>query len=467
MEGPMPHLTVPTHLRDRFSGALLAPDHPAYDTARRVWNGAVDRRPALIARATSAADVRTVVRHVREHDLPLSVRGGGHSVLGHGVRDGGVLLDLSLMTTVAVDPLARVAWAEGGATWAAMDAATQRFGLATTGGSVGSTGIAGLSLAGGFGHLLRRHGLTVDNLRAVDLVTADGHLVRVDGCHDPELLWGLRGGGGNFGVAVRLAYDLHPVGPLVLAGPVFWPLDQAAEVLRFLDDFAPTAPDDLGVGIVLGSLPPLPFLPAHAYGTPGLGLLISWSGDPAEGERVVEPLLGVGSPVGGLVRPIPYRALQSLLDGAASGGNHAYWRSHRLARFDDDVLDAVLDAAARRTSPLSLLNGWVIGGAASRVDPAATAVGPRTAGYELRFIALWPPGDPAPDRHRDWVRDAWGRLLPSSTGQFATFLSDEGPDGVRRAFGPGLPRLVALKDRWDPTNLFDSNVNITPSGGAS
>jgi len=282
-------------LRERFRGALLRPGEEGYDEARRVWNGAFDFRPVLVARAAGTDDVQTAIRYAREHDLPLSVRGGGHSVLGYGAADDGVMLDLSGLKAVTVDPRTRTARAAGGLTWSEFDLATQRHGLATTGGSVSSTGIGGVTLGGGFGHLMRRYGLTADNLRGADLVTADGDRRHVDAGTDPELLWGLRGGGGNFGVVTAFEYDLHPVGPLVLGGPVFWPIEQAPRVLRFLREFAGDAPDPLGIGIVAMLAPPMPFLPADRYGTPVIGLLPVWCGDPAEGMRVLAPLRRIRS----------------------------------------------------------------------------------------------------------------------------------------------------------------------------
>ncbi|WP_311445655.1 FAD-binding oxidoreductase [Frankia nepalensis] len=351
----------------------------------------------------------------------------------------------------------------GGLTWAEFDLATGRHGLATTGGSVSSTGIGGVTLGGGFGHLMRRHGLTVDNLRAADLVTADGERLRVDAATEPELLWGLRGGGGNFGVVTAFEYDLHPVGPVVLGGPIFWPLEQATQVLRFLREFAPTAPDELGVAVVAMLAPPMPFLPPERYGTPVLGLLPVWCGDLAEGAAALAPLRAVGRPVGDLVRPVPYRAVQSLLDLSASPGNGSYWRSHRLPDLSDAAIDIVVDLVASITSPLSLLNGWMIGGAVSRVAPDATAVGPREPGFELRVIANWRPGDADHERHLSWAREGWARLRPHGAGQYATFLSDEGPAGVQAAYGDRLGRLTALKDRFDPSNVFRLNPNIPTS----
>jgi FAD/FMN-containing dehydrogenase len=455
-------------LRGRFRGALLRPGEEGYEEARRVWNGAVDHRPALIARCAGADDVAEAVRYAREQELPLSVRGGGHSVLGHSVSDGGVMVDLSLLKAVSVDPAARVARAAGGLVWAELDLATQRYGLATPGGSVSSAGIGGLTLAGGFGHLMRKHGLTVDNLRAVDLVTAEGERLRVDARTEPELFWGLRGGGGNFGIATAFEYDLHPVGPIVLGGPVYWPIDQAPEVLRFLRELAPDAPDELGVMLVAHRAPPLPFLPADRYGTPVLGLIVTWCGDVAEGLRATAPLRAVGTPLADFVRPVPYRAVQSLLDGGAGPGNAAYWRSHRLPTLSDPVIDEIVARAESVTSPLSLLNGWMIGGAVSRVAGDATAVGEREVGFELRLVAVWRPDVPDGERHRAWVRGGWEALRPHAAGrQYATFLSDEAGAGVRAAYGDHYDRLVAVKDRYDPTNVFRLNANIPPSKGES
>jgi FAD/FMN-containing dehydrogenase len=404
----------------------------------------------------------------RDLDLPVAVRGGGHSVVGYSVCDGGVVIDLSLMKAVSVDPAARVARAAGGLVWAELDLATQRHGLATTGGTVSHVGIGGLTLGGGFGHLMRRHGLTVDNVRAVELVTAAGEALRVDADSEPELLWGLRGGGGNFGVATAFEYDLHPVGPIVLGGPIYWPLEQAPEVLGQLRELAPNAPDDLGIMLVGHRAPSLPFLAPEHYGTPALGLLLVWAGDVAEGMRAIAPLRALGAPLGDLVRPVPYRAVQSLLDGGAAPGAHAYWRSHRLPELSDPVIAEIVSLAESAASPLSLLNGWVIGGAASRVPAAATAVGEREVGYELRLIAVWPPGDPDGERHRAWVREGWNSLRPHSSGrQYASFLSDEGAAGVRAAYGDRLARLTALKRRYDPTNFFRLNPNIPPTLGGT
>jgi FAD binding domain/Berberine and berberine like len=451
-------------LRSRFRGALLRPGEEGYGEARQVWNGAIDRHPALIARCVGTDDVRTVVRWAADRELPIAVRGGGHSVNGYGVCDDGVVIDLSLMKSAAVDPANHRVRAGAGLRWGEFDLATQRYGLATTGGSVSTTGIAGVTLAGGFGHLMRHHGLSVDNLRGAEMVTADGDLVCAGLDEDAELLWGLRGGGGNFGIVTALDYDLHAVGPMILGGPLFWSLDDAGAVLRFLREFASEAPDELGLLIVAMQAPPLPFLPPDRIGTPVFGLLVSWSGDIASGMAALAPLRAVGRPVADAIRPTPYRTLQSLLDSGAPPGVHSYWRSHRLGGMDDGVIDILADAVASATSPFSLVTGWSIGGAVSRVAPTATPVGPRPVGFELRFIANWQPGDGDPERHRSWVQRNWNALRPFSSGQYATFLADEGPEAVAAVYGENLARLTALKRRYDPSNLFHLNTNIPPVG---
>jgi FAD/FMN-containing dehydrogenase len=452
-------------LRTRFRGALLAPGEEGYDEARRVWNGAIDRRPALIARCAGADDVVEAVRFARDRDLLVSVRGGGHSVAGHGVCDDGLMIDLSLMKAVRVDPAARTARAAGGLLWSDLDRATQQFGLATNGGVISHTGIGGLTLGGGLGHLMRKVGLTVDNLLSVDLVTADGERMHVDEPTEPELFWALRGGGGNFGIATALEYRLHPVGPLVLAGPIFWPLAQAPAVLGYVREIAADAPDDLGLAVVAMLAPPVPFLPPDRYGTPVVGLVPVWAGDIAEGERVIAPLRRVGTPLADAVRPVPYLAVQSMLDGSAPHGRHYYWKSHRLPPLTDEAIGVFVDRVETITSPFSQINGWMMGGAVSRVEPDATAVGPREVGLDVGIAAAWLPSDPDGDRHRSWVRQGWEALRPQSTGVYVNFLSDEGSAGIEMAYGDRLKRLTAVKDQYDATNVFRMNANIEPTGG--
>jgi FAD/FMN-containing dehydrogenase len=455
--------TALARLRTSFRGALLQPGEEGYDEARQVWNGAIDRRPALIARCAGADDVVAAVRFAREHDLQVSVRGGGHAVAGHAVGDGVLMIDLSPMKRVLVDPAGRTARAAGGVLLGELDRATQRFGLATPSGIVSHTGIGGLTLGGGLGHTMRRYGLTVDNLLAVDLVTAESERMRVDATAEPELFWGLRGGGGNFGIATAFEYRLHPVGPMVLGGPIFWPLADAPEVLRFVRDFAPQAPDGLGM-VMFGRLaPPGPLVPPEQYGRPVLGLVPVWVGDLTEGQRAIAPLRRIGRPVADMVRPLPYLFLQSMVDAGNQHGMHYYWRSQRLPKLADDVIDVITGLVDTITSPLSYVAGFAMGGAAGRVAPDATAVGERGDGFEVSIVAGWPPPDHDGERHTSWVRQGWTDLRPHSTGVYAHFLSDEGAAGVQAAYGARLRRLTALKDRYDPTNLFRLNANIPPS----
>ncbi len=452
-----------TTLRGAFRGALLLPGEEGFDETRRIRNGAIDRHPALIARCAGTDDVQTAVRFARERDLPLSVRGGGHGVAGHAVADDGVMIDLSLMKSIQVDPAAQTVRVAGGVLWGEMDQATQRFGLATTGGTISHTGVGGVTLGSGLGHLMRKHGLAVDNLRAVDLVTADGERRHVDADSEPDLFWGLRGGGGNFGIGTALEFDLHPVGPLVLGGPIFWPLDQAPEVLRLIRDFAPEAPDELGMSMAASLAPPLPILPAAWYGRPVLGLILVWAGDPVAGERVIAPLRAIGTPVAELVRPTPYVALQSMLDGGAPAGRHYYWQSHRVPHLADAAIETIIDRVETITSPFSQIVILTTGGAVSRVDPATTALGERPPGFNVTTIAAWAPPGLDGLRHRTWVREGWERLRPYSAGVYPNFLSDEGDAGIVAAYGDRLPRLTMLKNRYDPDNIFRLNANIPPA----
>jgi FAD/FMN-containing dehydrogenase len=303
----------------------------------------------------------------------------------------------------------------------------------------------------------------VDNLVSVDLVTAEGEKVHVDEATDPELFWGLRGGGGNFGIATSFEYRLHPVGPLVLGGPIVWPLEQAGEVLRTLRDFAPQAPDSLGIALSARMAPPAPFMPPERVGEPVVMVVPVWAGDVAEGLEVLAPLRRLGTPIADLVRPTPYLTVQSMMDAGNPRGMHYYWRSQRLPDLNDDVIDAVVAQTEAIEAPLSYVAGFAVGGAVTRVHPDATAVGPREGGFELNIVAGWRPEDAAPEKHVAWVRQGWGSLRPHSSGVFSHFLSDEGEAGVEAAYGKRLGRLRALKHRLDPTNFFRLNANVAPS----
>jgi FAD/FMN-containing dehydrogenase len=393
----------------------------------------------------------------------VSVRGGGHGIAGHSLVDDGVVLDLSGMRGTVVDPTTRTVSAQGGALNAHVDREGQAFGLAMTSGYISHTGIAGLTLGGGIGHLMRKMGLAIDALRSCQVVTADGSIVRASEAENPDLFWGLRGGGGNFGVVTDFTFELQPLGPTILAGLVAWPADEAPTVLAFLRDFMADAPDEVGLMANLRLAPALPLFPEHLHGKPIIGLVATYAGPVEEGERVLAPVRSLGHPVLDTVAPKPYVTHQKFLDPAVPHGRHYYWKSHRVPELSDAVIDIIVERIAGITSPFSQIGGWAMGGAVSRVDPAATAVGRREVGFELNIAAGWLPSDPNPARHLAWVREGWEALRPYSVGVYANFLSDEGDAGVVAAYGQRLRRLTALKDRYDPTNVFRLNASIRPS----
>lgn len=447
-----------------FGGRVLTYGDAAFDNARRVWNGAIDRKPALIAQCTEAADVVAAVRHAREHDLLVSVRGGGHGVAGHAVNDGGIVIDLSPMRGLRVDPVSRRAVAEPGLLWGDFDQATQAVGLATTGGIVTHTGVAGLTLGGGIGWLMRAYGTTADNLIAADVVTADGTLVRASGQDDPELLWGLRGGGGNFGIVTSFAYRLHEVGPTVLAGPVVWPMDDASQVMRFYRDFCRRAPDQLTTITQYRTLPAFPIFPAEFHGRKVLQIGSVWAGELTEGERVLAPLREVGRPLFDLVGPKPYVANQGANDKAAPHGWHYYWKSTDLPDLSDEMIDIVTEHSLRMKSPRSYSILFQLGGAVARVGEDATAYSHRQASFNININGVWLPGEDRADEESAWTRMLFDALEPYQYGVYVNFLMDEGPERVRQAYGEAKHRrLVALKDQLDPQNVFRMNQNIAPS----
>lgn len=450
-------------LRSEFKGALLQPRDEGYDQARRIWNGAIDKRPALIARCTGTADVQAAVRFGREHDLLVSVRGGGHQVAGHGVADGGLMIDLSLMRAVSVDPEAKAARAAGGCILGDLDRATQLHGLATTAGVVSVTGLGGLTLGGGIGHLQGKHGFTVDNVRSIELVTAEGQLLTVseETEPEPELFWGLRGGGGNFGVATAFEYRLHPVGPMVLAGAVAWPLDQAPEVLRVVHDYMADPPDEAAALSVLRLAPPAPFLPPEQFGKPVVMVALAYMGDPGAGAKALEPVRSVGTPIVDAVRPVPYLFLQSMFDAGAPAGFHYYLKANLLRELPDDVIDRFLAHVGSITSPFSQIRLHWISGEARRIDPESTAATGRDATVDVNFTSAWPPVQPEAEPHVKWAREGWEALQPHAESPMPQFVVDEDAAAV---YGTKrMERLTALKDRWDPTNLFRLNQNISPS----
>jgi FAD/FMN-containing dehydrogenase len=445
-------------LRARFRGQLLRPDDDEYDAARRVWNAMIDRHPALIARCTGVADIMAAIAFARDHDLLVAVRGGGHNVAGNAVCDGGLVIDLSPMKGIRVDPAARTAWAEGGVTWGELDHETQAFGLAAVGGVISTTGIAGLTLGGGFGWLMRKHGLACDNLLAADVVTADGQFLSASATEHPDLFWALRGGGGNFGVVTSFTYKLHEVGPELVAGPIFHPLSAARDVLRFYRDIALTLPDAVTCHASLLRSPD---------GAPLVALVPAYMGPIADGEAAVRPLRQFGSPAMDLVGPKSYQVLQTLFDGSYPAGRRNYWKSSFLRDLDDAAIDVLLDHFAQAPSPLTAVFIEQHGGAASRAGAEETAVPHRSAPFNLIITPKW--DDPGQDgANITWARALWAAMQPfMAEAVYVNYLGDvrdEGQERIRAAYGAETyDRLAAVKRRYDPANFFRMNQNITPS----
>src|SRR5262245_9552602 len=442
-------------LRSAMRGAVIHSGQDGYESLRRVWNGNVDRRPALIARCAGVADVQQAVNFARANGLLLSVRGGGHGAPGYGTNDDGVVIDLSWLKGIQVDPVARTVQAQGGVLWRELDHETQAFGLATTGGTVSNTGIGGLTLGGGLGWLMGRYGLTVDNLISADVVTADGQFRTASMKENPDLFWALRGGGGNFGIGTSFEYRLHPVRE-VLGGLVIYPLDQARDVLRFYRDFCPGLPD-----------------PAEAYsglltspeGTPVVAMILGYNGPIADGEKVLAPARRFGRPIADLVGPMPYRARQMMLDEPnATHGLHRYWRSAFTEQIPDRMIDLLAEHAATFTSPLSALILFYMHGAATRVPATETAFAARRRQWDFDAIAQWSDGAQSAE-HIAWVRALWTRLEPDLEGSaYVNHLAeDDRPEKVRASFGENYARLRQLKAVYDPTNLFRVNANIPPA----
>ena len=451
-------------LRDSLHGPLVLPGDKGYDEARSIWNGAIDRRPACIARCTGVVDVIAAVRFARERDLQVAVRSGGHGVGGHALCDGGLVIDLSPMKGIRVDPGRRTARAEAGVLWGELDRATQHFGLATVGGIVTHTGIAGLTLGGGIGWLMRKYGATVDNLVSADVVTAEGKLVSASAEDNPDLFWGIRGGGGNFGIVTSFEYRLHPVGPNVLAGPIFHPLADAPEVLRFYREFIADAPDELTTIFNLRVAPPLPFLPEDVHGKPIAMVGACYAGAPEDGIEVVRPLKEFGNPIVDLLEPKLYTALQSMFDPSVPHGWHYYWKSVELPPLTDDAIDTLVEHASALTSPRSYCIVFQLGGALACAGEGETAFSQRAASHNVNINAVWTEGDPEGERHVAWARDFFSAMQPHAGGRvYLNFLGDEGAERVRQAYGDRqYERLVELKRAYDPTNFFRLNQNIAP-----
>ena len=452
-----------------FRGALIAAGQPGYDETRAVWNGTVNRRPRLIARCTGTADVVAAVRFARDRDLEIAVRGGGHNVAGTALCDGGIVIDLSAMRAVAVDPDRRTVQVQGGALWGDVDHQTQAYGLATTGGIVGHTGVGGLTLGGGIGWLMRKHGLTVDNLVEAEVITAESDVIRASAHEHPELFWALRGGGGNFGVVSSFRFALHPLGPTVTAGPVFWAADDTTDVLRYYRDFVAEAPDELGTVIRLGTIPPLPVISDELHFRPAIAVGCCYAGAMDDGERTVRALRRFGTPLVDLVGPTRYVDHQSGLDDTVPHGWHYYWKATNLTALSDEVIDVVADHAYRATSPRSYAAMFHMGGAVARAPRHATAYAARDVAHNIVIDAAWLPDedDTIAPSETEWARAFLRALQPHRAGVYVNFLdADDNASRIREAYGEDTyRRLATVKAQYDPDNVFHNNKNIQPQDG--
>jgi FAD/FMN-containing dehydrogenase len=453
-----------------FSGSVLRPGHPEYDTSRSLWNAQIDRRPAVIARCSNAQEVAAAIRFARESGLEIAVRGGGHNYAGNACCDDGLMIDLSANRSVSVDPAARRALCAGGATWADVDAATQEHGLAAPGGFISHTGIGGLTLGGGIGWLTKMAGLSCDNLVSAEVVTADSRIVRASATENPDLFWALRGGSGNFGVVTTFEFALHQVGPMVNLGLFFWGLDRGTEALRFSRDFIKTLPDDVTAFLAVGlSAPPAPFVPEQYHFMPGHALLVMGPGAPEAHATAIQPIRESMSPLFELVTPIPYVALQQMFNESALWGSHGYEKALFLDDLTDAVIEVIGEHIPKKGSPLSFCPAFSLRGAYQKVGDADTAFGgSRSSEYIFNIAATCPP--PAPELYeaeRAWARAFWDALRPhaSGSGGYINFLAEEDDDRVRATYGPEkYARLQRVKAEYDPDNVFHLNANIKPAG---
>ena len=451
-------------LKARVKGQVLAPGEVGYGESRTLWNAMIDRRPAVVARCLGTADVMACVEFARQHQLLLSIKGGGHNIAGLAAADGALMLDMSLMRGVWADPRRKVAHAQAGCLLGDVDRETQVHGLAAVLGFVSLTGIAGLTLGGGFGYLTRRWGWTSDNVTGMDVVTADGRLVRAESDDNADLFWGLRGGGGNFGVVTSIDYLLYPVGPEVVGGIVAWPASAAPEVLELYRTLAEEAPPELTLVALMRPAPPAPWLPKDLHGKPIVALLACHSGSPEEGEKAVAPIKSFGNPIGDVLVRRPYAQVQSLLDATQPKGRRYYWKSEYLPRIEPALCEKVITHAASIPSPHSAVILFHIAGALNRLAAEHSPVGNRDAHYVLNVAGSWerPDDDEA---NIAWAREAWDDMRSFSTGgTYVNFLTeDEGPERLAAALGQGIRRLAEVKARWDPQNVFRTNRNIRPA----
>lgn len=449
--------------RETLRGKVCLPDEAGYDEARTIWNAMIDRHPGAAVRCKGAADIMRAVTFAREHGVVLAVRAGGHNIAGNAVCEGGLLLDLSLMRGVRVDPYHCTARVEPGATLGDFDREAQAFGLATPLGINSTTGVAGLTLGGGFGWLSRKFGLTVDNLISADVVTADGTLVQASATENADLFWALRGGGGNFGVVSSFEFRLHPVGPMVLSGLIVHPFARARELLAGYREAAAKAPDELTQWVILRKAPPLPFLPADVHGKEILVFAVCYVGDERDGNRALEPLRALGEPIADVIGMQPFTGWQSAFDPLLTPGAYNYWKSHNFVELDDGLLDVLVSqAASLPTEECEIFIGH-LGGAASRVAPDAMAYPHRNANFVMNVHTRWREAADT-ERSIDWARKLFAETAPYATGGvYVNFMPEDETDRVSSAYGTNYARLAALKSEYDPGNLFRLNQNVQPS----
>jgi FAD/FMN-containing dehydrogenase len=458
---------IPQHavsaLRGKVRGTVALPGEDGYEAARTIWNAMIDRRPGLVVRCLDALDVINAVKIVRDEKLLVAVRGGGHNIAGNAVCDGGLLIDLSLMRAVRIDPASRTARVEPGATLADFDKEAQEFGLVTPLGINSTTGVAGLTLGGGFGWTTRKFGLTIDNLISADVVTADAKLVRASEKENPDLFWALRGGGGNFGVVTSFEFKLHPLGPEVLSGLIVHPLEHAGELLPAFRRIAKEAPDELTTWVVMRKAPPLPFLPAEWHGKEVLIFAACYAGDMKDGEKALQGLRALGKPIADVISPHPFAAWQAAFDPLLTPGARNYWKSHDFADLPDAAINVILDAVRQLPSPECEVFIAHVGGAMARVAGDATAFPNRDAHFIMNVHTRWQ------DKAQDRACIAWARRLFEAAAPFASgsvyvnFMPDDENDRVEKAYGTNYGRLAEIKRRYDPANLFRMNQNIRPA----
>jgi len=454
--------TAVAELQAAFRGPLVGRDDPDYEEQRQIWNGSIQKRPALIARCAGVADVIAAVKFGRQTGLPVAVRSGGHSFPGLSVADDALMIDLSPMKGIRVDPEARTARVQAGSLLGELDRETQAFGLAVPSGIVTHTGVAGLTLGGGIGWIMRKHGLSVDQLNSVDLVTADGEFVKASADENADLFWGVRGGGGNFGIVTEFEFNCVPLGPTVLAGPVFWPMEQSGDVLRFYRDWVADAPDELMTIVAHRKAPPLPFVPEELHGKPVVMVVCCWAGEVEEGEKVIRPLKEFSSPAADVCLPKPYLTHQAMFDPAFVRGRWYYFKSCDVPGLTDEVIDITVEHSLRIESPLTSFPIWQMGGAVARVGENETAFNGRNAGFTYN-IGCCTETSEGFDAEREWARNFWSALEPWHEGVYVNFLGDEGAERVRESYGAEkYDRLRTLKQKYDPGNFFRINQNIPP-----